>query len=73
MQAFKAIEPLLHVWFKVPLYKKYADLLAGENAVIPDDILLQEAGQCADFLNASPEPLHLGAHRVTAAAAKANA
>ena len=63
--AFKPIDHLLNEWDKEPLYEKYSKLL-GENSKLPDEILMQEANSCANFLNSLEDPLKLGSYTVKA-------
>jgi hypothetical protein len=63
--AFKPIDLLLNQWIKEPLYKKHAKLLE-EKSKIPDEILVQEANSCSDFLNSLESPLKLGGYSVKA-------
>jgi hypothetical protein len=64
--AFKPIEDLLSAeWMTMPLYKKHAELL-DKNKKLPDDILVQEANSCADFLNSLANSLMLGGYIVKA-------
>ena len=64
--AFKPIDHLLEAqWNKQPLYEKHAQRL-DENSKLPDEILVQEATSCADFLNSLESPLTLGKYTVKA-------
>ena len=64
--AFKPIDHLLgQQWNQDPLYEKHAQLL-DEDAELPDEILVQEATSCADFLNSLESPLTLGKYTVKA-------
>ena len=64
--AFKPIDHLLEEqWNKDPLYEKHAQRL-DENSNLPDEILVQEATSCADFLNSTESPLKLGSYTVKA-------
>ena len=66
--AFKPIDRLLNEqWLKEPLYQKHAKL-KDENSKLPDEILEQEANNCADFLNSLEGPLSLGGYLVKALA-----
>ena len=63
--AFRSIEPFIKQWAKEPLYIKYAKLLE-EKSKLPDEILMQEANSCANFLNSLESPLKLGSYTVEA-------
>ena len=66
--AFKPIDRLLNEqWLKEPLYKKHATSM-DENSKLPDEILEQEANNCADFLNSLESPLMLDSYLVKALA-----
>ncbi|MBN1453647.1 MAG: hypothetical protein JW963_21710 [Anaerolineales bacterium] len=64
--AFKPIDHLLEEqWNRDPLYEKHAQLL-DDKLELPDEILVQEASSCADFLNSLESPLTLGSYTVKA-------
>lgn len=80
MLIFQLIKPGLHVyalrpihdllanqWLRVPLYRKHARLL-DNNKNLPEDVLMQEANDCASFLNNLETPPKLGENRVIAKA-----